>query len=217
MTDWEVWASGVLAGIGAPISHNAVDALWAWSGAESLPRDRMSWCNPLDTTEPWPGAVPMNSVGVRRYASTQDGIAATTMTLKNGHYPTIVAYLRTGVDRSTWSPACAELGTWGTGCGWINQDYGPLPGTLGADMDVTDPNFQALIWRVETLISNAATVPAGPTKGEANALKASLAASGAAVDLSPVLNAIAALKASQDATAADVATIKLRIEKDLAP
>ena len=84
-------------------------------------------------------------------------------------------------------------------------------------MDVTDPNFQALIWRVETLISNAATVPAGPTKGEANVLKASLAASGAAVDLSPVLNAIAALKASQDATAADVATIKLRIEKDLAP
>jgi hypothetical protein len=83
---------------------------------------------------------------------------------------------------------------------------------LGGDMDVTDPNFQALIARVYTLIENLDAVPdLGPqvprgVVGEKNALKADLEgikaelaalkvqpASTAAVDLAPVLAAIKAL------------------------
>ena len=62
MTAWEQWASGVLGGIGAPVDTANVDTLWGWSNAESG-ADVMRWNNPLNTTEPWPGAQNMNSVG----------------------------------------------------------------------------------------------------------------------------------------------------------
>ncbi len=52
----------------------------------------------------------------------------------------------------------------------VAADYWP-----GVDnMDANDPNFQALIWRVYTLLYNLDTVPNGPTKGEKNELKVAL-------------------------------------------
>ncbi len=45
----------------------------------------------------------------------------------------------------------------------------------GGDMTVSDPNFQALIYRVEALIANRPTVAGGPTAGEVNQLHNKLA------------------------------------------
>jgi hypothetical protein len=136
MTTWETWAAGVLNGISAPINATNVDTLWAWSGSESGTADRMRWGNPLNTTLQWlsPPSHPMNSVGVQFFMDVPSGIAATVDTLLNGYYPTIISHLRNSVPRAQWTDACHELGTWGTGCGWLLPAYGPAPGNLGADM-----------------------------------------------------------------------------------
>jgi hypothetical protein len=93
----------------------------------------MSWRNPLNTTQDWPGAVAMNSAGVKRYRTIQDGIDATVTTLKNGHYPAILDNLKASRPRANWGNACPNLSTWGTGCTWLRVDYGPPPTNLEGD------------------------------------------------------------------------------------
>ena len=88
---------------------------------------------PLNTTQGWPGAVDMNPAGVKRYLTIQDGIGATATTLKNGHYPMILANLKASIPRGHWGNACPNLDTWGTGCGWLKADYGPPPTNLEGD------------------------------------------------------------------------------------
>jgi hypothetical protein len=84
----------------------------AWARAEGGTES----FNSLNTTEPWPGATVYNSVGVRNYASGADGIAATSATLRNGHYPGIVADLRAGKKsaRRMVVDNRAEFSVWGT-------------------------------------------------------------------------------------------------------
>jgi hypothetical protein len=139
MADWETWAVGVLKGIGAPLGTANADTTWAWSNAESG-ADVMRWNNPLNTSWYLPGAIAMNSIPVWKYATVQDGIDATVLTLLGGprwpdpfpqYYPTILAHLRNSVPRGQWTDACPELGLWGTGCGWLQSTYGPVPGNLG--------------------------------------------------------------------------------------
>ena len=142
---WTTWASGVLSGIGAPGTAVNLDTLYAWSNAETAPYDLMRWNNPLNTTEKYgtsfnSGAQP-GPHDVQVYASVQDGINATVLTLANGYYPIIVSHLRNSVPRQQWSDACAELKLWGTGCGWIDNVYGPAP--QGAD-DLTAAQEQTL-------------------------------------------------------------------------
>lgn len=116
--DWLIWADGTLLGISAPADDTNLLTLWDWSHAESG-SDVMRWNNPLNTTQPEPGAVDMNSVGVKRYPDIDTGVLATVTTLLNGFYPAIVSNLRESVPQAQWSNACHDLGTWGTGCGWI--------------------------------------------------------------------------------------------------
>ena len=71
--------------------------------------------NMLDTTEPWPGATDYNSAGVKNYATTADGIAATKATLENGNYPAVLSAGRVG-DATAYVRAIAGS-PWGT---WSN-------------------------------------------------------------------------------------------------
>ena len=91
--------------------------LAAWARAEGGTARN----NPLNTTEPWPGATDYNTVGVKNYVSAADGIAATAKTLTNGHYDGLIADLRKGdlsavdmVERNA-----SEFNTWGTGAALI--------------------------------------------------------------------------------------------------
>jgi hypothetical protein len=133
MDAWSTWASGVLGGIAAPVDAVNMDSLWAWSGAESG-TDRMRWNNPLNTTQELRTTVDidpdMNRVGVEAYPTVINGVAATVETLTNGRYGIIVDHLRRSVPRAQWGDACAQLGTWGTGCAWITADYGAAPQQL---------------------------------------------------------------------------------------
>lgn len=132
---WLHWSAGVCIGMNAPLSSINKDTLWAWSGAESG-TDRMRWNNPLNTTLEW-GTTPYinaNSVGVKVYRTVDEGISATVLTLTNGLYPVIVANLQGSVPRQQWgTEACTELERWGTGCGWLNADYGAAPGVITAE------------------------------------------------------------------------------------
>jgi hypothetical protein len=106
------WAADFLAYADWSISQEKIIALVAQAakeGSEAL-------CNPLDTTEPAPGATDYNSAGVKNYPGTEAGFAATLVTFKNGYYPQLVDILS---DPSGGSAAAyavnAELNTWGTG------------------------------------------------------------------------------------------------------
>ncbi len=140
MTDpWSTWCLGVLSDprLHAGTTQTNVDTLFAWSCAETLPFLLMRWNNPLDTTQPEPGSVSVNSVGVQSYPTIAEGIDATVVTLLNGHYSTIVDHLRRSVPRAQWADCCAQLNVWGTGCAWISRDFG-IPPQIGEDMNSTD-------------------------------------------------------------------------------
>ena len=86
--------------------------LAAWGRAEG----GTARYNPLNTTQPWPGATQYNADGVKNYRSGADGIRATAATLLNGRYPGLVADLRTGTLRAEdiVSRRRQELALWGT-------------------------------------------------------------------------------------------------------
>lgn len=125
--------SSVLSQIAAPAPglHNLA-MLIAWSHGEDSPGsgpNPFAGNNPLATT--WESATPggcwsCNASGcfVRCYATEAEGAAATADTLKNGHYPTILAALRGDWTQCQWqcsSALRAELGVWGTGAGWLGS------------------------------------------------------------------------------------------------
>lgn len=111
----EEWARIFLAKIDRPITAANVLAVVTWASAENS----QAACNPLDTTEPWPGSTDYNEVGVKNYASLDDGINATAATIGLGYYTTVMAALADGasaanvcdaVARSAWGTHnCAEL------------------------------------------------------------------------------------------------------------
>lgn len=175
MTPWEEWAAGVLAGLGAAATSEAVDALWGWSNAETAPYDLMRWNNPLDTTQPWAGSVSANSVGVQRYPTLQAGADATVATLKNGYYPVIVSHLIAGVPRSQWGDACTELSRWGTGCGWLGAVYGPAPTDIGGDMTSEEHDWLSAVFMATTQSYTVQRAMQQLTQVEAD-LKAAIAA-----------------------------------------
>lgn len=96
-----------------PLQRSNLALLHAWAVAEG----GSSRFNPLNTTEPWPGATDYNSVGVKNYPTGADGIAATYLTLSNGHYNGIVRDMR--VKRLTAKQIvernASEFDVWGTG------------------------------------------------------------------------------------------------------
>jgi hypothetical protein len=89
--------------------------LKAWARAEG----GTARYNPLNTTEPWPGATDYNSAGVKNYPTGAAGIAATAATLVNGHYDGIVADFRRRKDHKTARQIvvenAGEFDVWGTG------------------------------------------------------------------------------------------------------
>lgn len=137
---WADWKHGTLAGVGAPDDAVNTDTLWAWSRKESG-IDVMRWNNPLNTTQLEPGSQSENWVGVEAYPSWQVGVTATVQTLLNGRYPVIVDHLRRSVPRQQWGDACANLGTWGTGCSWLSSNYGAAPGAVGGNDTMTDADL----------------------------------------------------------------------------
>jgi hypothetical protein len=109
---WAGWQAAVLAALGAPDNIATRKLLTDWQPYEG----GTAAFNPLNTTQPEPGATNYNSVGVKNYTSAAQGAQATATTLENGNYPALLAALRSG-DPFTWPDAqgvAANITTWGT-------------------------------------------------------------------------------------------------------
>ena len=104
------WQALVLKGIGAPVTPQNLMYVNTWARAEGGSASN----NPFNTTQLAPGATSYNSVGVRNYASPQQGIQATVQTLLNGRYGNIISALRQGTSAKAAAEALANS-PWGTG------------------------------------------------------------------------------------------------------
>jgi hypothetical protein len=145
MTTWQECVSAILLGIKAPISPTNLATLRAWSTREKGTWPSIQWCNILNTTHPWPGAVDSGAQpgphDVKIYASLVDGAAATVATLLEPvagvlprGYDGIVAAIRQSLPTLWWEgSARTQLDTWGTGQSWLNSV--PLTGDVMAKID----------------------------------------------------------------------------------
>ncbi len=107
------WARDFLTTLGMPITSENVRAVSAWEQAEGT---KASF-NPLATTQSgFTGETRFNSVGVKNYATYQDGIDANVHALTNGRYANILAALRAG-DNATAVAQAIKDSPWGTGGG----------------------------------------------------------------------------------------------------
>ena len=98
--------------LGAPTSEENLKFLHAWRQSEG----KSGKYNPFNTTQSMMGATNFNNVGVKNYASTDDGFKATIKTLKNGRYNCIVNGLKNDIGAKKISTDCiSDLKTWGTG------------------------------------------------------------------------------------------------------
>ncbi len=109
------WAKDYLTALGMPVTESNVRAITAWEQAEGT----KAAFNPLATTQSgFAGETQFNSVGVKNFATYEDGIAANVKVINNGLYPNILAALRQGTDAMAVAQAI-EDSPWGTGGGVI--------------------------------------------------------------------------------------------------
>ena len=118
------WADSVLQLTGLPVTPTNEDTLFRWARAESG-SNPLRWNNPLNTEESWPGAVSVNSVGVKSYPDINTGARATAATLTNGYYPDILAALQNSLPTTQWgSAARAQVTKWGTNLAFLGGSGG---------------------------------------------------------------------------------------------
>jgi hypothetical protein len=115
--------------LGAPVTKSNLQFIIAWANEEGGNWHNAAHFNPLNTTLMEPGATSMNSVGVKAYTSWEQGLAATSATLRNGRYNDIVAALQGGNAAQT-AATTSGLVTWsGGGYGSILRG---IPGASAA-------------------------------------------------------------------------------------
>jgi peptidoglycan hydrolase-like protein with peptidoglycan-binding domain len=108
-TDENVYQK-ILESLGAPTSEENMKFMIAWRQAEGSGGKY----NPFNTTQNMPGAVSINSHGVKSYLTLEDGIVATIKTLRNGRYNCIINGLVNDIGAENIAK-CESLKTWGTG------------------------------------------------------------------------------------------------------
>lgn len=104
------WSRDFLEALGMPVTPENMRAMNAWQQAEGT-RARF---NPLATTQNWDGATQFNSVGVKNFASYDDGLAANLKVINNGRYGNILAALRKGTSAMEVAEAI-KSSPWGSG------------------------------------------------------------------------------------------------------
>jgi cell wall-associated NlpC family hydrolase len=102
--------AAILRGIGAPVTKQNMARLSAWQRAEG----GSASFNPFNTTQGAAGASDYNSVGVKSYASSQQGTKATVQTLLNGRYAGILRVLRQNQGNFAGAVGSSPWGTSGS-------------------------------------------------------------------------------------------------------
>lgn len=114
------WAISLAQGLGnTSPTQEIIDFIVGWSAKETgvqTPEYTGAKFNLLNTTQPWINTTDFNSVHVKNFASYNDGIAATVVTIRNGFYPALNHCLSTNdhsqLTDSPSSEVLHELTTW---------------------------------------------------------------------------------------------------------
>jgi hypothetical protein len=105
------WAKDFLNKINMPVTSENMRLMVAWQKAEGT----KARFNPLATTQGgFAGSTKFNSVGVKNFATYQDGIDANAKVIRNGLYENVLAALRKGTSAEEVAQAIAAS-PWGTG------------------------------------------------------------------------------------------------------
>jgi len=125
MTDWRKALLGTLGYKTTPQNLKFLDTWQRWEGGHTNNSARFNWLNTTHGDGP-----AINSVGVKRFASFQQGIQSTAQTLMNGRYDDILDGLASG-DPYTRRPT-AGLQVWVSGREDGNPGYAAK--ILGGDV-----------------------------------------------------------------------------------
>ena len=110
----QTWAPAFLHAASEPVTVCDVKFVIAWENAEGGNWQNSAAYNPLNSTLREPGSGSINSAGVQKYTSWQQGIEADAATLRNGKYTGILSALSAGNDAQQAANAVAGS-PWGTG------------------------------------------------------------------------------------------------------
>lgn len=161
------WASSVLSQLGIKQTSGAMQAMVGWARAEGGHWHNDARYNPLNTTQPMPGAGNTGSQGnIKVYKSWEQGVAATVKTLKNGLYGGILQALKSG-NASRVASAIGQT-PWGTGGGLVAQTIAAAPKNLSgvaAPISPSASSGSSVIKLPDTQqVSGPAVTPAGQTR-----------------------------------------------------
>ena len=87
------WATAFLKECSLSATNVTLQATLAWMVSEyaiEVPLNQRALNNPLDTKEPYPNATDFHNLGVKNYATMEDGLSATLRTIENGDYSAIL-------------------------------------------------------------------------------------------------------------------------------
>jgi len=124
LVDWrDEFAVQLLERLGKPVTQQNVDVIWEWTMAEDSGDGARMRNNPLNTTQNTAAVVgSINSVGVKAYATWEDGLQATVETLTNGHYDAILAALTASdpeaLRQAIWASPWSGESHYGYGAHW---------------------------------------------------------------------------------------------------
>jgi hypothetical protein len=158
------WATSLLSKIGAPITEQNISAMTTWMAFEGGGGGKATGIgknsamyNPLNTTQGAPGAISMNSVGVKSYNSWDQGMDATVQTLMNGKYSGILSALQQGNNTAAVLSA-VNASPWGTN---IKGYPASNPSGSGQTVNITltidkasDAEAIAFAKKVKTILQN---------------------------------------------------------------
>lgn len=126
----QTWASSLLQRLGIHQTPGAIQALTGWERAEGGHWNNQARYNPLNTTQPAPGAGNTGSQGnIKQYTSWGQGLDATVQTLRNGRYGGILHALQTG-DPGAVASAIGQT-PWGTSGGLVARTIASTPRVAG--------------------------------------------------------------------------------------
>jgi hypothetical protein len=156
--DKQTWASQLLTALGAPVNDSNITALTTWQSREGGHWNNSASFNPLNTTLDMGNSQSMNSVGVKRYNSWDEGIQATVSTLTGSNadargYSAIVNALKSGANTETILSAISNS-AWVSGKTGQNSYNGFRGGGTPGAPGMPDPNPAAGM-------SNGASIPIG--------------------------------------------------------
>jgi hypothetical protein len=123
------WAVSVLRRLNIQPTAGAVQALVGWARAEGGHWNNNARYNPLNTTQPEPGAGNTGTQGnIKVYKSWDQGIDATVQTLRSGRYGGIIAGLKSGDPRAVAS--AIDQSPWGTHGALIHNAISSAPAAV---------------------------------------------------------------------------------------